>query len=68
MRSFIRLENLGDKAIADKIVSRLNKITPISNIRIDLEELHISFDCPTDRCRMIAAKTLREFSKTSIAH
>lgn len=65
MRTFTRIDNISDTAYADNIVNALNKIDHISNIRINIEDQLISFDCPTEKCRYVAAKTLRELSSKS---
>ena len=65
MRTFTRIENISDTAHADNIVSALNKIALISNIRINIEDQLISFDCPSERCRFAVAKRLRELTRKS---
>ena len=62
MRTFTKIDNLSDTAYADTIVNALRKITLISNIRINIEDQLISFECPTEKCRFVAAKMLRELS------
>ena len=67
MRSFTRIDNISDTAFTDTILNELNKIALISNIRINPEEQVISFDCATERCRFIVAKTIRELTRKSPA-
>lgn len=62
MRSFAKVDYLKTNGCAANLINELEVIPHITNVKVNIEEQLVSFQCSNEKGRFIATQTLREFN------